>query len=282
MADALGKLYNKDALLEFLLAPPPSAENPVSSRPFGADGLLAAGHLRSLKDVHPLRLTPASSSGAQSIASASNADSGGQVEYGKAVYECPITLRGMNGSTKFVYIRGCGCVASEVGLREVAGIKDGQAPSSDGKGKAKAADGDDGAEKKQGAVCPVCGEMLPTDKVEMVTLNPVGEEKEAMTRAWEEKVAKDEKEKAEKKAAKQAKKKRKGGAADEDEEAEQKKKQKANGEAAAHAQLAPSTSRKLPSVPEAKKPVSAAIASLYKKDDTKTLSPLFSSGYSRF
>jgi hypothetical protein len=262
VADALGKIYNKAALLEFLLAPPPSPDVPVSTRPFGGDGLLAAGHLRSLKDVQTLKLTPATSNAQQSIASASNAESGGQVEFGKARWECPITMRGMNGAIKFVYIKGCGCVASEVGLKEVAGT---QSPSSDA----------DSADTAKRAVCPICAAKLPGSTVELVTLNPVGEEKAKMASAWAEKVAKEEKEKADKKAAK--KKKRKGVADDEDAEKEAKKAK------TAQAQPAPSINRNLPSMPETKKPVSKAIASLYSRPDGKDkLSPLFSSGYSRF
>lgn len=277
MADALGKIYNKDALLEYLLAPPPSADNPVSERPFGADGLAAAGHLRSLKDVQQLKLTPVSSTSKQESNSVANATSGGQVEYGQARWECPITMRGMNGSVKFVYVKGCGCVASEAGLKELAGVN-AESPNEQENEGAKL--------EPRKANCPVCGEQLPGNKVELVTLNPTGEEKEAMAQAWKAKVAKEEKEKAEKKAAKKQKKRKDladGDAVDEQEDAK-KVKTKSN-DASAHAhQAAPSINRKLPSVPDAKKPVSSAIASLYasQKDDKSRLSPFFAGSYSRF
>lgn len=279
VADALGKIYNKDALLEYLLAPPPSPEHPVSERPFGADGLAAAGHLRSLKDVQQLKLTPVSSNTKQDSNTAINAISGGQVEYGTARWECPITMRGMNGSVKFVYVKGCGCVASESGLKELAGVNVESPKEQENEGAQLEA---------RKSSCPVCGEQLPGSKVELVTLNPVGEEKEAMAQAWKAKVAKEEKEKAEKKAAKKQKKRKDistdGDAADTQGDAKKAKTTKSN-DATTHAhQAAPSTNRKLPSVPEAKKPISAAVASLYasQKDDKSRLSPFFAGSYSRF
>lgn len=169
-------------------------------------------------------------------------------------------MRGMNGSVKFVYVKGCGCVASEVGLRELAGVNT-ESPK-------------DHASK---AVCPICSDVLPGTKVELVTLNPAGEEKEKMAVAWAEKVAADAQAKADKKASKKNKK-RKESAEDADGEAAKKIKL-SNG---AH-QPAPVINRKLPSLPEVKKPMSAAVASLYasKKDDASKLSPFFSGSYSR-
>ena len=265
VADAMGKMYNKDALLEFLLAPPPSPEVPVSTRPFGGDGLLAAGHLRSLKDVQDLRLTPASSTGADSIGSASNADRGGQVEFGKARWECPITMRGMTGAVKFVYVKGCGCVASEVGLKELAGVNV-YSPQED----------ENGAKEARRATCPICAAELPGSKVEFCTINPTGDEKEQMTKAWAEKVIKEEKEKADRKASK--KKRQKG---NDDGELDTKDIKKAKTVHASR-EHAPSINRSLPAMPEGKKPMSKAIASLYApKEGKEKLSPFFSSGYSR-
>lgn len=266
VADALGKMYNKDALIEFLLAPPPTPDTPVSSRPFGADGLLAAGHLRSLKDVQDLKLTPASSNGQQKAPTAINAGNGGQIEYGIARWECPITMRGMNGSVKFVYVKGCGCVASEVGLRELAGVNTSSPKEQE----------NEGHKEPEKAVCPVCSQKLPGTKVEMVTLNPTGEEKEKMALAWAEKVAADAQAKADKKASKKKKRKE---PSDEAENGAVKKAKLGN---APH-QPAPLINRKLPSLPEVKKPMSAAVASLYasKKDDASKLSPFFSGSYSR-
>lgn len=265
-------MYNKDAILEFLLAPPPSADNPISTRPFGADGLLAAGHLRSLKDLQNLRLTPVSSDGGQGT-SASNAQAGGQNEYGSAKYECPITLRGMNGAVRFVYVQGCGCVASEVGLKELAGVNAHSPQETE----------NEGVKEPRKAMCPICAKDLPGTKVQMVTLNPVGEEKEAMMKAWTERVAKEEKEKADRKAAKKSKKRNLADGTDlVTEEAPETKKVKKS-TTILGSQPAPVINRKLPSMPDIKKPLSKAVASLYssQKDPASKLSPFFSSGYSR-
>lgn len=232
-----------------------------------------------MKDVQQLKLTPVSSTSEQSIGSASNAVSGGQVEYGKARWECPITMRGMNGSIKFVYVKGCGCVASEAGLKELAGVNV-ESPKEQENEGAKL--------EPRKAVCPVCGDQLPGSKVELVTLNPTGEEKEAMAAAWKAKVAREEKEKAEKKAAKKQKKRKEpADGADEtssSKDTSESKKAKTKALESAHShQPAPSINRKLPSVPESKKPVSSAIASLYgNKDDKGKLSPFFAGSYSRF
>jgi len=289
VSDALGRLYNKDAIIEFLLAPAPSAENPISSRPFGQDGWLAAGHLRSLKDVQTLKLTPASVSRDESLASNGSSNAGAEQQWGKAKWECPISMRGMNGSIKFVYVKGCGCVVSEAGLSQVSGgktaskassPKEGGASSSSDKENGKSDEESEETKEEQRARCPICEATLATSQVETVTINPVGEEKESMLRAWNEKVAREEAEKAERKAAKKGSgngKKRK----DKDAASDAASSKKAKIAAAA---TAPSINRKLPTVPDVtKKPVSAAIASLYASRQTEKdkLSPLFSSGYSR-
>lgn len=260
---------------------------PISSRPFGEDGLLAAGHLRSLKDVQDLKLTPASgtSIGTDSAGAPSTAGSGGQVEYGTPRWECPITMRGMNGSAKFVYVKGCGCVVSEIGLRELlsaAGPRGSSSPKgSSGKENDDAAEGGSTSRK---ASCPVCSKALPGESVQTITLNPEGEEKEAMAKAWKDKVASDALLKAEKKASKKngsTGKKRKDQPPLDDAEELQSKKAKVKAAASA---AQPSINRKLPTLPETKKPVSAAVASLYvsKKDEATRLSPFFAGGYSRF
>merc|ERR1711939_605958 len=66
VSDALGRLYNKDAIIEFLLAPAPSAENPISSRPFGQDGCPAMRAWRAMAAAMQVR----SSSGAKQSGSA--------------------------------------------------------------------------------------------------------------------------------------------------------------------------------------------------------------------
>ncbi|KAJ7929379.1 DUF602-domain-containing protein [Mycena leptocephala] len=91
---ALGKLYNKDAIIEFLL-----------DRDAYGDGENICGHIRSLKDVKTLTLTR-NSAPVQPATEPTE----------RPQFVCPLTLKEMNGATPFVYLRACGCVFSAAGL----------------------------------------------------------------------------------------------------------------------------------------------------------------------
>ncbi|XP_046919404.2 replication termination factor 2 [Dermatophagoides farinae] len=93
----LGRLYNKDAVIEYLL----NKEAPNSS-------LLS--HIRNLKDVVTLKLTPKSNDEKAST------ESNGTNDY---KFVCPIVGLEMNGKYKFMYFRTCGCVVSERAIKEV-------------------------------------------------------------------------------------------------------------------------------------------------------------------
>ncbi|KAG8962284.1 hypothetical protein FRC03_004396 [Tulasnella sp. 419] len=95
---ALGKLYNKDALIEYLL-----------DKSMYGDGEEICGHIKSLKDVKTLRLTP-------NPAREANTSSG---DTKKGLFICPLTLKEMSGTLKFVYLATCGCVFSAAGLKGV-------------------------------------------------------------------------------------------------------------------------------------------------------------------
>ncbi|EEB97793.1 hypothetical protein MPER_02818, partial [Moniliophthora perniciosa FA553] len=97
VACALGKLYNKDSILEYLL-----------DKSVYGDGERICGHIRSLKDVKTLRLTPNTS-----VSSASSNDDSAE----RAKFICPFSLKEMNGSQPFLYIWTCGCVFSQAGLK---------------------------------------------------------------------------------------------------------------------------------------------------------------------
>ncbi|KAF9433037.1 Protein RTF2 [Entomortierella beljakovae] len=101
---ALGKLYNRDAILEFLL-----------DRSAYGDGDMICNHIRSIKDVVTLKLeSNPSFSESQSAASLTNHD-----QEPASRYICPITMKEMNGKHRFVYLDTCGCVMSEQALKEV-------------------------------------------------------------------------------------------------------------------------------------------------------------------
>ncbi|KZT68858.1 DUF602-domain-containing protein [Daedalea quercina L-15889] len=157
----LGKLYNKDAVIEYLL-----------DRNRYGDGEEICGHLRSMKDLTTLKLTRnTSKSPADNItASADNAD--------RASFMCPLNFKEMNGSQPFVYLSTCGCVFSLSGLKAVTGAaspgnSDGQLDS-----EVKGKEGRDGG--KQLDMCPQCGAKYD-HTTDIITLNPSPEE-EAKTR----------------------------------------------------------------------------------------------------
>ncbi|TPX60961.1 hypothetical protein PhCBS80983_g01454 [Powellomyces hirtus] len=108
VADALGKLYNKDAILEYLL----------NKSGFG-DGDLICKHITSFKDVVTLNLTPnplfTTDSELPSATVLGNIDERPMVSR----FVCPITSREMNGKHRFSYLAGCGCVLSEQALKNV-------------------------------------------------------------------------------------------------------------------------------------------------------------------
>jgi len=99
----LGKLYNRDAILEFLL-----------DRNAYGDGDLICQHIKSLKDVVTLQLEPNPSFSESHSPSLTNHD-----QEPVSRYVCPITMKEMNGKHRFVYLDTCGCVMSEQALKEV-------------------------------------------------------------------------------------------------------------------------------------------------------------------
>jgi len=99
----LGKLYNRDAILEFLL-----------DRTAYGDGDLICKHIKSLKDVVTLQLEFNPSFSETQSVSLTNHD-----QEPVSRYICPITMKEMNGKHRFVYLDTCGCVMSEQAMKEV-------------------------------------------------------------------------------------------------------------------------------------------------------------------
>ncbi|KAL1692214.1 DUF602-domain-containing protein [Schizophyllum commune] len=172
---ALGKIYNKDAILEFLL-----------DRSTFGDGDTICGHIRSLKDIKQLKLTPNPAT-----------PSPGADDKEHPQFICPFTMKEMNGAVPFVYIHTCGCVFSRAGLKQV-GSSEASSSSTDG---------------PQLDVCPQCQKKYNRAQ-DVLTLNPSPEEEEKMRAAMEAKRA------AEPAGGKKSKKRK---AADEGEKAEAKK-----------------------------------------------------------
>lgn len=96
----LGRLYSKESVLEGLLDKSTLPES--------------AAHLKSLKDVKALQLTP------NPAFEANKAEKGdGYRDGGKSPYICPLIGLEMNGKYKFCFLWTCGCVMSERALKEV-------------------------------------------------------------------------------------------------------------------------------------------------------------------
>ncbi|KAI0656731.1 Rtf2 RING-finger-domain-containing protein [Cubamyces menziesii] len=161
----LGKIYNKDAILEFLL----------NRQSFG-DGEEICGHIRSLKDVKTLKLTP---NPAKTPPTASSSESVPD----RASFVCPLNFKEMNGSQPFVYISTCGCVFSQAGLKALSTTPS-KSPSSDitdTSGKEK------GSDKEQGQdldLCPQCGAKYNRSS-DVLQLNPSPEIEAQMRAAME-------------------------------------------------------------------------------------------------
>ncbi|KXS22085.1 DUF602-domain-containing protein, partial [Gonapodya prolifera JEL478] len=112
VVDALGRLYNKEAIIRFLLD---------RKGAFG-DGETLCSHIESLKDLVDLKLSdnPAFSSASSSSSSSAALTAGTK---GDEVlvprWICPITMREMNGKYGFVYLQTCGHVFSDQAFKQV-------------------------------------------------------------------------------------------------------------------------------------------------------------------
>ncbi|KAG8227396.1 hypothetical protein J437_LFUL000405, partial [Ladona fulva] len=100
VACGLGRLYTKMSILESLL----------DKKNFPD----VASHIKSLKDVKDLNLTP---NPAYKEGSVEKGD--GVSDRGSSPFICPVIGLEMNGRFGFVFLWSCGCVFSERALKEV-------------------------------------------------------------------------------------------------------------------------------------------------------------------
>jgi hypothetical protein len=147
---ALGKLYNKDSVLEYLL-----------DKLVYGDGAKICGHIRSLKDVKTLKLTPNP---------APLTPAGASAPAERPQFVCPLTLKEMNGTQPFIHLAPCGDVFSHAGIRTVAG------PA--------ARDAEAGPAGRELDVCPQCAAKFDWAE-DVVALNPPPDEEERMRGAME-------------------------------------------------------------------------------------------------
>ncbi|KAG5650718.1 hypothetical protein H0H81_011265 [Sphagnurus paluster] len=148
---ALGKLYNKDSIIEYLL----------DKSAYG-DGEKICGHIRSLKDIKTLTLCP---NPARTPPTTSDSE--------HPQFICPLTLKEMNGIQPFIYLAPCGCVLSHAGLRAVSSSSSSSTPPPEA----------DTA--KELALCPQCATKYDPAQ-DVVALNPSSEEEFSLRMAMEQ------------------------------------------------------------------------------------------------
>lgn len=110
VADALGRMYNKEAVVNYLIEAKVGEAKGVSA----TDPSMV--HIKGLKDLTLLRLQPNDSHKSDVTAAATAQQHDDQTA---ASFSCPLTNRPMNGSHRFVYIATSGVVISESGLKSV-------------------------------------------------------------------------------------------------------------------------------------------------------------------
>ncbi|KAK0544707.1 Replication termination factor 2 [Tilletia horrida] len=144
VSDATGRMYNKEAVVKFLLSRATKDADEVDPVEEAV-----AGHLKGLKDVRELSLEPnpalrrrnSPTSSAESGPSSAKEDSSTPFPF-----RCALTQKELNGKSRFVYLRTCGDVLAETGLRTVA-----SASSTGDSSKAG-----DAASKLKLYDCPIC------------------------------------------------------------------------------------------------------------------------------
>lgn len=108
VSDSSGRLYNKDAILEFLL--PAGDGTPGTSKSDNEQVL--EGRVRSLKDVVEVNFEIE-----KEIDSEQN---GGRIPKGEK-WICPITNKALGPGVKAVYLVPCGHAFSEGAIKEISG-----------------------------------------------------------------------------------------------------------------------------------------------------------------
>ncbi|XP_036956867.1 replication termination factor 2 isoform X2 [Acanthopagrus latus] len=100
----LGRLYNKDAVIEYLLDK--SAERP------NADAVV---HIRGIRDIKELNLTD----NPEWEGERRNAKGDRYEDINCGMFICPVVGLEMNGKHRFCYLQTCGCVFSDRAMKEV-------------------------------------------------------------------------------------------------------------------------------------------------------------------
>ncbi|XP_019952477.1 replication termination factor 2 [Paralichthys olivaceus] len=100
----LGRLFNKDAIIEYLL-------DKTTERP----NTETVTHIRGIKDIKELNLTD----NPEWEGERRNAKGDRYEDINCGMFICPVVGLEMNGKHRFCYLQTCGCVFSERALKEV-------------------------------------------------------------------------------------------------------------------------------------------------------------------
>ncbi|XP_075997048.1 replication termination factor 2 [Genypterus blacodes] len=100
----LGRLYNKDAVIEYLLDK--TAERPNTE---------AVTHIRGIKDIKELNLTD----NPEWEGERRNSKGDRYEDIHCGMFICPVVGLEMNGKHRFCYLQTCGCVFSDRAMKEV-------------------------------------------------------------------------------------------------------------------------------------------------------------------
>ncbi|KAM3622193.1 uncharacterized protein V6R79_021661 [Siganus canaliculatus] len=104
VACEMGRLYNKDAIIEYLLDK--SAERPNAE---------AVVHIRGIKDIKELNLTD----NPEWEDEKRNAKGDKYEDIHCGMFICPVVGLEMNGKHRFCYLQTCGCVFSDRAMKEI-------------------------------------------------------------------------------------------------------------------------------------------------------------------
>lgn len=127
MSDAVGNLYNKDAILKFLLQ--------IDSHDTGGEGVISSradcekilqGRVKSLRDVVELKfeldidnVTPGESNSGGATGTTRKRSVGVAATAEREKWICPVTAKELGPQTKAVYVVPCGHVFAEEAIREM-------------------------------------------------------------------------------------------------------------------------------------------------------------------
>jgi len=142
VACEMGRLYNKESVIEGLLDTSTEAEENSLRE--------VAPHVRSLRDVKELKLTENpdwEETGRGEIGD-------GYIDVQKSRWICPVSGMEMNGRFRFCFLWSCGCVLAEKALKEMMKLKE------------------------EGNECPKCNKHFTI--LDIITLNP-SEDKDILT-----------------------------------------------------------------------------------------------------